>query len=151
MKQQTFDSAASADTRITALYETHADDLWAAVDFHQPSENVMPPIESSERIGTGIGAIKINTLAGGGEVQLQLVYYDSRSRAFNYTIQQSPLPVKNYVGQVRVTEAEDGRAQLTWQGCYEPAGVSAEEAEQILAGFYGSIAEKLGEMFKRIQ
>lgn len=112
----------------------------------------MPPIASSERSGEGLGATKINKLAdGGGEIHLLLVYYEPEERAFNYTIQKSPLPVKNYVGVVRVSDAGEGRAQLSWQGTYDPAGVSNEKADQILGGFYASIADKIGETFRRVK
>ena len=84
-----------AGAGITAVYQTSADELWNTVDFHQPSENIMPPIETSKRTGEGVGATKINSLNGGGEVHLQLVYYSSKNRAFNYIIQSSPLPVSN--------------------------------------------------------
>ena len=144
----TFIPTANADSGIIAVYETSPDKLWALVDFHEPSENIMPPIASSKRSGEGVGATKINTLGGdGGDVYLQLVYYDPSERAFNYTIQQSPLPVKNYVGIVRVTDAGDGRAQLSWQGVYDANGVTEEEADAILSGFYASIADKIGESF----
>jgi len=145
-----FTSLAHADSGVTASYETTPEKLWEMVDFHKPSENIMPPIASSERSGEGVGAVKINTLAdGGGKINLLLVYYDPAERAFNYTIQESPLPVKNYVGEVRVTETADGGAQLSWQGTYDPDGVSEDKADEILGGFYASIAGKIGETFKR--
>ena len=140
---------ANADSGVTAIYKVSADELWQTVDFHQPSENIMPPIASSTRDGEGLGATKINNLNGGGEVHLQLVYYAPEDRAFNYIIQSSPLPVANYVGEVRVTDLGDGRAQLSWQGTYDAAGVSTEEADGILNGFYEAIAGRIGEKFPR--
>jgi hypothetical protein len=143
---------AHADTGVVAVYEASPDQLWGMVDFHQPSENIMPPIASSTRTGDGVGATKINTLAGGGgEVHLQLVYYEPDKRAFNYIIQDSPLPVKNYVGEVRVTDAGDGRAQLSWQGIYDSNGVTEEKADEILGGFYASIADKIGQAITRVK
>jgi len=144
--------AAHADSGVVATYETTPDKLWEMVDFHKPSENIMPPIASSERSGEGIGATKINTLAdGGGKIDLLLVFYEPSERAFNYTIQESPLPVKNYVGQVRITDAGEGQAQLSWQGTYGADGVPAEKADEILGGFYASIADKIGETFDRVE
>ena len=146
-----FIPTAHADSGIVAVYEASPDALWALVDFHQPSENIMPPIATSQRTGEGVGATKINTLGGGGDVHLQLVHYDPEGRGFNYTIQESPLPVKNYVGIVRVTDAGEGRAQLSWQGVYQANGVSEEEADGILGGFYASIADKIGETYARVK
>ena len=148
----TLNVAAFANSGVVAVYETSADQLWQTVDFHQPSENIMPPIASSERSGEGVGATKINSLAGdGGEIHLQLVHYDPAQQAFNYVILEGPLPIKNYVGQVRVTDAGDGKAQLSWQGIYEAAGVPDEKADEILGGFYAAIADKIGSIYKRVQ
>lgn len=140
-------SMAAADAGITVTYDVSADTLWETVDFHQPSENIMPPIASSTRDGEGLGALKVNMLNGGGEVHLQLVYYAPGERAFNYTIQSSPLPVSNYVGEVRVIDLGDGRSQLSWRGVYDANGVSQEDADAILQGFYEAIAGRIGEMY----
>ncbi len=142
-------SPALGDAGVTAVYAVEADALWEAVEFHAPSEAIMPPIASSRREGEGLGATKVNTLQGGGEVLLQLVYYAPDARAFNYVIRTSPLPVANYVGEVRVTDLGDGRAELSWRGVFEPAGATAEAADAALQGFYEAIAARLGEMFPR--
>lgn len=142
-------SSASADAGVTAVYSVSADKLWEAVDFHQPSEKIMPPIESSMREGDGLGALKVNKLNGGGEVHLQLVHYAPEEKAFNYIIQSSPLPVSNYVGEVRVTSLGENRSQLSWRGVYQPAGVPQEKADEILQGFYNAIAGRIGEMFPK--
>ena len=145
-------SVALADNGVVAVYETTPDKLWAMVDFHQPSETIMSPIASSERDGDGVGATKINSLTGdGGKIHLLLTHYDAKTMAFNYTIQEGPLPIKNYVGIVRVTDAGDGKAQLSWQGKYAANGVPDEKADEILGGFYASIADKIGKTFKRVK
>ncbi|MBY6004472.1 SRPBCC family protein [Salipiger bermudensis] len=137
--------AALADTGITATYEASPEALWQTVEFHQPSETIMPPVASSERQGDGLGATKVNRLAQGGEAHLLLAWYDPEGHGFNYVIQSSPLPVKNYVGEVRVRDAGDGMAVLSWQGSFEADGVSEEEADAILRGFYEAIAQGVGQ------
>ena len=61
-------SAAWAGAGVKAIYQVSADQLWQMVDFHQPPENIMPPIASSTLSANGTGATKINQLQGGGEV-----------------------------------------------------------------------------------
>ena len=139
-------SEVQAGAGVKAVYQVSADQLWATIDFHQPSENIMPPIASSELNGKGTGATKINQLQGGGEVHLKLVYYSPENRAFNYIIETSPLPVDNYLGEVRVRSLGANRAQLSWHGIYEPAGVPREKADEILRGFYQAIAARIGEI-----
>ena len=141
-------TAAGADSGVAAVYKVPAAELWRTVDFHQPSERIMPPIASSTREGKGLGATKINVLRNdGGEVHLLLVYYAPEQRAFNYTIQSSPLPVKNYVGEVRVESLGKNRSRLTWKGTYDPvSGVTEAKADEALGGFYRAIAKRVGEI-----
>jgi len=143
---------ALADAGVVAVYETTPGKLWEMIDFHMPSEAIMPPIAASKHEGEGLGAIKKNTLAGGGgEIELQLVYFDPEARAFNYVIRSGPLPVKNYVGEVKVSDDGNGNAQLSWQGNYEANGVPQEKADEILGGFYEAIVGKIGEIHKRLK
>ncbi len=144
-----FSTSAMADAEITATYKTSADKLWKLVEFHQPSENIMPPIETSKLTGNGVGAIKLNNLKGGGELALQLVYFEPKSMAFNYVIQKSPLPLKNYVGQVRVEDLGNNRAKLTWSSVYDPKGVDSTKADEIVNGFYKSIIGRIGEKYTK--
>lgn len=142
-----FATSAFANAEKTATYKASAEELWKLVEFHQPSENIMPPVTSSKVIGTGVGARKLNTLDGGGELNLQLVYFDPKSRAFNYIVQAGPVPAKNYVGEVRVKDLGDGRSQLTWRGVFEPDGVEQAKADGAVQGFYDGIFGKIGEKF----
>lgn len=144
-----FSSSAMAGAEIKATYKAPADELWRMVEFHQPSENIMPPVSASEVIGKGVGARKLNTLDGGGMLELQLVYFDPKSMTFNYVIRSSPLPLKNYVGVVRVKDLGDGRSELTWRGTFDPDGVDQAKADETVQGFYQSIAGRIGEKFPK--
>lgn len=144
-----FSTSAKADAGVTAIYKVSADKLWDLVEFHKPSENIMPPIESSKLTGKGVGAIKLNNLKGGGEIVLQLVYIDPNSKAFNYVIRTSPLPLQNYVGKVRVEDLGNNRSKLTWSSVFEPKGVEEAKANEIVDGFYKSIIGRIGETFTK--
>ena len=146
MGSSTFMAQAKADAGFTKTYNKSAKELFALVDFHQPSEAIMPPIASSKVDGKGVGALKINNLKdNGGEIVLQLVHYAPESYAFNYVIRSAPLPVKNYVGQVRVKDLGDGKSQLSWQGVFKGTTVSQEEADKMVQGFLNSIADKIAQ------
>jgi Polyketide cyclase / dehydrase and lipid transport len=142
-------TSAMAGASIDVTYKAPADELWKLVEFHQPSENIMPPVESSELVGNGVGARKLAALKGGGELELQLVYFDPKSKAFNYVIRSSPLPLKNYVGEVRVEAVGDGRSKLIWSGAFDPDGVERAKADETVQGFYESIAGRIAEKFPR--
>ena len=91
MSSSFFVLQAKADAGFSKTYNKSAKELFALVDFHQPSEAIMPPIASSKVEGKGVGAIKINNLKdNGGEIVLQLVHYDPETYAFNYVIRSAP-------------------------------------------------------------
>lgn len=142
-------TSASADATMKGTYKVSAEKLWALVEFHQPSENIMPPIASSKLIGKGVGARKINKLDGDGEILIQLVYINPEKKAFNYVIRSGPIPVKNYVGEVRVKDLGDGRAELSWSGVYDPDGVDQAKADETIMGFYKSIFGKIAETYTK--
>ena len=58
---------------------------------------------------------------------------------------QLHLPVKNYVGQVRVKDLGDGTCQLSWQAVFKSTNVSQEEADKMVQGFLNSIADKIAQ------
>jgi hypothetical protein len=108
---------ALADAGVVAVYDTTPDKLWAMVDFHKPSEAIMPPIASSERNGEGIGATKTNTLGGdGGKIELQLVYFDPEAKAFNYVIRSGAA-----AGE-QLCRRSEGVGRRQWQGAAQLAG-----------------------------
>jgi len=39
---------------------------------------------------------------------------------------------------------------LSWCGTYDASGAPDEQADEILRGFYGAIAEKIAEIFPRV-
>lgn len=137
---------AKADAGFSKTYNKLAKELFALVDFHQPSEAIMPPIASSKVVGKGLGAIKINNLKdNGGVITLQLVHYAPETYAFNYVIRSAPLPIEDYVGQVRVKDLGDGKSQLSWKGVFKGTKVSQEEADKMIQGFLNSIADKIAQ------
>lgn len=142
-------TSAFADAKLTATYKASADELWKLVEFHQPSENIMPPVVSSEVIGKGVGARKVSKFDGGGALDIQLVYIDAEKKAFNYVVRSGPAPVKNYVGEVRVKDLGGGRSELSWHGIFEPDGVKQAKADEAVQGFYDAIFGKIGEKFSR--
>ncbi|MGH1417954.1 MAG: SRPBCC family protein [Hyphomicrobiaceae bacterium] len=110
----------------------------------------MPPIKFSTTNRQGIGRQKTNTLKdGGGKVHLQLEYYEPKIRGDDYVVRSSPLPLNDYVGEVRVKDLGDGRAQLTWRGVFGGKGVDQPKADGFLSGFYEAVAVGIGKEFPR--
>lgn len=80
------------------------------------------------------GKIRELTLADGGRI-LETLLNDG-ALAYTYRIDQSPLPVKNYVATLRVRDAGQNACQVEWEATFEPAGASEDEAVKVIGGIF---------------
>jgi hypothetical protein len=104
-------------------------------DFNGLPRFVAAVSESVVR-GSGVGAVRTLTLAGGGQIRELLEAFDPDGRTLKYSILDGPLPVKNYLSTVRVTPTGDGRADIFWSSTFEPSGAGEAEARQAIEGVY---------------
>ena len=80
--------------------------------------------------GEGAGAVRrIDT--GGGIFVERCEAYDAEERRFSYKILESPVPFRDYVATVQLTELDGGRCAIEWSCEF---GVEPEAAEAMRAG-----------------
>ncbi len=116
--------------RKSRQYDIGADDMWRRVgDFHS-ADKWHPMIDASEPLDGG-GARRL-TLTDGTEMVERLV--ERGDRLLRYQIEESPLPFTSYVATLRVTETGPGACVVDWEGEGEPAGVSGDEAREMVEG-----------------
>jgi carbon monoxide dehydrogenase subunit G len=94
------------------------------------------------------GEIRRLTLVGGGSIVERLEKIDEDEHVYRYSILESPLPIANYVAELRVRPDEDGTGStVEWSSEFEPKGVSAAEAMQLLQGVYQAGFDNLKKLF----
>ena len=81
------------------------------------------------------GQVRHLTLQDGAELLERLLGRDDARRSYNYSITQSPLPIKRYSATIRVTAAGGG-SQVDWSGEFESAGPPDEDVTAIFRGIY---------------
>lgn len=113
-----------------------ADDVWRIIsDFGGVEPNEM--IAGCAVEGEGVGAVRTIGLNGGGEIVERLESQDDGARVFSYAIiNESPLPVKNYVSTVKVTDGDDGAATVDWSSTFEAAGAPEAAVIELIEGVY---------------
>jgi mxaD protein len=100
--------------------------------------------------GSGVGAVRTITLAGGGVIVERLEKHDPAAATFTYAIinEQTALPVKNYVSTVVVTADGANGSIVNWSSTFDAVGLPEAQVEAIIGGVYkGGIArtrQKLG-------
>lgn len=124
-----------------------AADAWALIaDFGDISW--APGMDNVEVEGEGEGMVRKIHMPDAPPVEEKLESLDSHTMTMVYTIPTGiPMPVTDYRATARVIDLGAGRCRIDWHCSAQEAGVSPEEAENIIRGFYdmllGWIAEHL--------
>ncbi len=126
---------------IEQEYSSSQDDVWKVLrEFG--GLDWMPGVESCEVEGEGIGAIRKITM-GGNVVTERLEAFDDEARSLSYSIQQGPIPVRDYLATIAVSESQDG-CLVKWTARFElPDGVPADGLIKGLEGAYGGALRAL--------
>jgi len=125
-----------ARVNINESVAASADDVWRVLsDFGGIEPNEM--IAGCTVEGDGVGAVRTIALKSGGEVVERLESQDDDARIFSYAIiNDSPLPVKNYVATVAIVDDGPGSARVDWTGNFEPSGAPEDEVVKLIQGVY---------------
>lgn len=128
------------EVRVEEEIEVPADRVWEMVRDFGGIQAWNEGIDSCDVEGNGVGAVRTIKM-GGIEIQERLEALDDEKRAFSYSIVGGPVPAENYLASMIVAEAGPDRAKVTWQGTFDPKGVSEEDCVNLFRGVYeGGIA-----------
>jgi len=86
--------------------------------------------------GRGVGAVRTVGGDGAAPIRERLEAYDPAAHSFSYAMLESPFPFTDYVATVRLADLGGGRTSIDWSSTFEPRGVEAKEAQQIIQGIY---------------
>lgn len=125
----------SAEMRI----EAPAEDVWSAVKRFDGVTRWAPGVLECTANGEGVGAVRTLKMRDGMTLCERLETYDDQTRSFSYSIVEGPLPVKDYLSCVSVSDDGD-QCTVSWTTSGEPAGISGEQLEKILGSVcHGSV------------
>lgn len=124
----------SASAQVEQTFDASPDVLWQCIRAFGDLSWI-PGDPKVEVRGAGVGQVRVIERPH-GEVREQLTSLDDAARSLTYVVPVgNPVKVRSY--EARMTVSEDaGRGRLTWTGCFEPDGVSAEEATRDLERRY---------------
>src|SRR6185295_8600912 len=94
--------------------------VWDLVSDFGGVGRISPEVESCKVEGEGVGAVRtINT--SGIIIQERLEALDGKTYTFSYSMLEGPIPFKNYLAHVTLTDAGPKRTRIKWAGSFEPA------------------------------
>lgn len=122
-----------------------ADELWKLIGGFNALPDWHPAVEKSELEDEG--SMRKLSLVGGGTIIEKLVKKSDTERLYSYTIEDSPLPIANYTSTIRVIDEGNGKSQVEWSSEFTPAGVSDNDAVQVIQGIYQAGFDNLKKLF----
>ena len=110
------------------------DEVWDAVKRFDKLHTWAPMFVTTELVegeATVPGAVRVLTLKdNGGKINETLTAYDEEAKTYTYIITESPLPMKEYIASISVTDAGDGVTTVEWKGQFI---VPVEGGEEVVA------------------
>ena len=121
---------------VTDSVAASAQDVWTVLsDFGGIEPNEM--IASCTVEGEGVGAVRTIGLNGGGDIIERLESHDDGARVFSYAIiNDSPLPVQNYVSTVKISDGESGSCVVNWSSTFDAVGAPEADVIKLIEGVY---------------
>ncbi len=122
--------------KVTETVAAPAAEVWRVMsDFGGIEPNEM--IAGCTVEGDGVGAVRTIALNGGGEIIERLESCDADARTFSYAIiNDSPLPVSNYLSTVKIAEDGANAAKVEWSSTFEAAGAPEADVIKLIEGVY---------------
>lgn len=124
-----------AQARVQKEVAATAAQVWEVVRDFGAVQRWSPGLTSCEVDGEGIGAVRTIKL-GDMVIRERLESLDDATRTFSYSIVDGPLPLTNYLSTFTVVDSDAGKSQITWSSTFEAAGMTDEQAAQMVEGIY---------------
>ncbi len=130
--------------------EASIDVVWDLISDFTDISAFAPQGEITKIEGEGIGAIRRVEAPGlGGVFRERCEGHDPEARSFSYAVLESPVPMKDYVAVVTLSDLGPGRCGIEWASRFEPEGTPESELIQGIEATYGvfigSIKQTLSE------
>lgn len=148
-------TAALAEGQLSASREILVDrapaTVWKLLGEFNALDVWLPPVQASTFNGNGArpGAVRVLDLGNRATVTEELVTFNSAERTYTYRFLDSPLPVKNYVATLQVSDAADGKSRVRWSSTFDAAGAPDEKAREAILGIYDAGLQKVAAIFSR--
>jgi hypothetical protein len=101
-----------------------------------------PAVAGCEESKEGNTTFRTLTLKDGGKIREKLS--SKNESGYNYTIIESPLPVKDYMATFSIKD-EGGSAKISWVASFQAKGKPEPEAKQVIEGIFDAGLKSLSE------
>ena len=126
-----------AKISVNEDYAASATSVWQKLSDFGAIADWMPGVKSCDVKGEGVGAVR--TLATGPvKIVEKLEAIDEVGRSLSYSLVEGPMPLRNFLGTIKVTETGPARCSVDWSAVFDlPDGLSEAKVAPGLKGGYG--------------
>jgi hypothetical protein len=126
-----------------------AEELWKTIGNFSSLADWNPAFTQSKATGETKGSTRRLTLADGGQIEERLEQKSDSEKLCRYSILSGPLPLADYVSELRVRDNGDGSSTLEWSSEFQPKGAPESEVMKTIQGVYQAGFDNLQKMFGR--
>ena len=108
---------------------------WAAIGDFSAIGTWHPVVEKCEISAKDGTTFRTLSLKGGGTILEKQLAFDKAKMTYSYSIEASPLPVKNYKSTIRVLPKDKG-STIEWSGTFDAKDASDADAVKTMTGVY---------------
>jgi mxaD protein len=125
--------------------------VWKLVGEFNSLDVWLPPVLGSSFTGaaTQPGAVRQLDLGNNVGVTEKLLAYSAAQHSYSYAFLKSPLPVKNYVATIELTETADGKTLMKWRSTFDADGAPDDKAKEAILGIYDAGLAKVAAIFSK--
>lgn len=128
-----------ATARVNDELDASIDQVWELVKDFGDLGAWAPDGKVLDVEGEGIGAIRrVQSGDGSGAIfKERCEAIDPEAYSFSYAVLESPLPMRDYVAVVKLSELGSKRCGIEWSSEFEPVGAPEAELVQAIQAGYG--------------
>jgi hypothetical protein len=144
-----------ARAHASSVIDVPIEQVWSRIRDFDGQPNWHPGIAKSNVEGgkpsDQVGCVRVLTLQNGAVIREQLLEMSDLGHHYSYSILESPLPVANYRGTLRLRRITDGnRTFAEWSASFDanPAEKQAETEDFISNGVFQGGFDALNKHFR---
>ena len=128
-------SAFALDVKVAKDSAAAPAAAWAAIGDWCGIASWHPAIEKCEESSKDGATFRTLTLKGGGTILEKQIAFDKAKMTYGYTIETSPLPIKNYSAVMTVTPKDKG-STIAWTAKFDAKDASDADAIKTITGIF---------------
>jgi hypothetical protein len=126
-------SAYAIDVKESAEVKGDAAKLWEKIGPWCAIKDWHPAVAKCDET-KGAKPVRTLSLKGGGTIKETQT--GKSATGYEYTIDESPLPVSDYKASFSVAAGKNGMSTITWTASFKAKGVKDDEAKKVITGIF---------------